>query len=79
MPDSGHVLRSCAGSQAAEILVEHHVEDPVQTVLDMPMASHGEQFAPFRLVLPLRSTSASTMAMAPSPGNRGSPGTAVRW
>ena len=45
-PDSGHVLRPGAGSQAAEILVEHHVEDPVQTVLDMPMASHGvgEQF-----------------------------------
>ena len=44
--DGGHVLRSGDGSQSAEIFMEHHVENPVQTVLDMPMAPHGvgEQF-----------------------------------
>ncbi len=45
MPDGGDVLWPGAGSQAAEIVVEHDVEHPMQAVLDMPVASHrgGEQ------------------------------------
>jgi len=78
--DSGHVLRSGAGSQAAEILVEHHVEDPVQTVLDMPMASHGvgEQFGVKRhggqVVAPFEAGAAVALDLGLDHGNGGQPG-----
>ena len=42
-----HVLRSVAGAEPAEILLEYDVEHPVRAVLDMPVASDrvGEQFS----------------------------------
>ena len=36
----GHIFRAMAGPQAGEIVAEHHVEHPMQPVLDAPMAAH---------------------------------------
>src|SRR4029077_4659066 len=36
-----HVSGTVSGAQAGLILVEGHVEGPVQVVLDGPVASHG--------------------------------------
>src|SRR5687768_15692102 len=37
VPDHGHVLGCMAAAQAGEVVPEHHVQDPVQAVLDAPM------------------------------------------
>ena len=39
--DDGEVLRSEAASQPREIVVEDHVEDPVEPVLDAPVGAPG--------------------------------------
>ncbi len=39
--DDGHVFGSVAGSEAGEIVVEDDIQDPVQSVLDVPVAAHG--------------------------------------
>jgi hypothetical protein len=41
MADHGHVLGTMACAQARMIVVESHVEGPVQVVFDGPMASHS--------------------------------------
>ncbi len=41
MSDDGEVLRAEAGAQAAEVVVEDDVEDPVETVLDAPVGGRG--------------------------------------
>ncbi len=38
MADGGHVLWPGAGSQAAEVFVEHDVKHPMQPVCDMSVA-----------------------------------------
>ena len=37
--DHGHVLRPVEAAQACEIVVEDDIENPMQPVLDAPMAS----------------------------------------
>ena len=41
MAHKGHVLSAMAFAQAREVLAEGDVEDPVQGVLDPPMAADG--------------------------------------
>src|SRR3954470_15007179 len=38
--DDGHVLGAIAGAQASEVVVEDHVHDPVQAVLNAPMGAN---------------------------------------
>src|SRR4051794_41748921 len=38
--DDGHVLGAVAGAQASEVVVEDHVHDPVQAVLNAPMGAN---------------------------------------
>jgi len=40
MAHDGHVGRAMVGAQAREIVSEDDVENPVQPVLDAPMAAH---------------------------------------
>jgi hypothetical protein len=37
--DHRHVLRAVAGPQPSEVVAEHHVQDPMQPVLDPPVAA----------------------------------------
>jgi len=39
--DDGHVVGTMAGAQARTILTEDDVEDPVEAVLDAPVAADG--------------------------------------
>ncbi len=39
MLDNGHLGGSVAGTQAREIITEHHIENPVQSVLDPPVTA----------------------------------------
>ena len=78
MPDDGHFFDALTGSQPRLILVESHVDGPVQVVLDGPMDSHrvsqgfgrdgarGDVGSPFGLDLVLcpRSIRLSTTAVA---------------
>ena len=41
MSDDGHVSGAVALAQPGEILLEGHVEEPVQGVFDGPVAAHG--------------------------------------
>src|SRR6266436_2199479 len=40
MADNGHVPGAMAGAQARLVLIEGHIEGPVQVVFDGPVASH---------------------------------------
>ena len=39
--DDRHVLRSEAGPETSEIVVEDDIEDPVQAIFDAPMGADG--------------------------------------
>ena len=41
MADNGHVPGAVAGAEARLVLIEGHIEGPVQVIFDGPMASHG--------------------------------------
>ncbi len=41
MPDDRHVLRAVALAQAGLVLGEDDIEDPMELVLDRPVAAHG--------------------------------------
>jgi hypothetical protein len=38
--DDGHVLLTVDGSQAGKVIMEDHIEHPVETVLDAPMTAN---------------------------------------
>ena len=38
--DPGHVFGAVAGPQADEVVMEDHIQNPVQAVLDVPMGAH---------------------------------------
>ncbi len=39
--DDGHVFGTVAGAQSGEIIAEDDIEDPVETVFDVPVGAHG--------------------------------------
>jgi hypothetical protein len=42
-PQNGEVLRAVVFSGSATVLVEHHIEHPMQAILDTPMTAHDLQ------------------------------------